>query len=108
MSMASNDIVKVGSVTLESAIANTQDWFNFIKNLPFVQTSKMYIFKIKGNNSTNQYKGICSSLYSTDFGNTSNTYNIYVRSANATSTTSTSWLFEITAGSVVDVYEVVI
>lgn len=97
-------LIKVKSVMATNAIANTQDFSNWIKNeYDFKNDGTFYFMLILGNSSTSAYKAISAvrAQKSTECW-------IFARDANTTSAVNTGWIFDITPSSTVEIYEIVV
>lgn len=99
-------IKKVGSIAVESDITYTADFHNIIQSFTGYSAAKAYLYIITGNESTSQYRGVCSLYYCNPNGTLSNA-GLYVRYANSTHINNTVYEFRITANSTIDIYEVV-
>lgn len=109
MRMAGNaPFKKVHSITVESGIDYTIDFYNLIKTYDGYVGGKTYVYRIIGNTSTDQnYKGIAAIAYYHSNDNALQSVRIgYVRQVNTTSTASTQYNFSITANSIIEIYEV--
>ena len=99
---------KVHSITVESGINYTIDFYNLIKTYDGYVGGKTYVYRIIGNTSTDiNYKGIAAIAYYHPNDNTLSIARIgYVRQANTTTATSNTYNYFITANSIIEIYEV--
>lgn len=95
----------IQTITLSSAIANASEAkTSIIDAVTGIQNGHSYWCLIDNNASTNtDYKGIGIFITQGIAGNQSI---IIVRALNGTGSTSSSYLFDVTAGSVVYVYDI--
>lgn len=104
--MANSGLKKINRITVSTAITNTSEMFDLIKDLQY-DIYKMYVMIIRGNEATDQYAGVSVLAYRGDLANntTSRTF-CYCRKYNAATTASTSLVFNVSQNSTIDIYEV--
>lgn len=107
MGMAGNiPFKKVHSITVSTAIDYTIDFYNLIKTYSGYVRGKVYVFRISGNTSTSEYRGVIAVGYCHPNNGLLDTYCAYVRHANTTTFTNTTYNFFTTVNSIIEIYEV--
>lgn len=96
-----NGLEPIYTVTLDAAIGSTLDAKNTIVNAFDKQSGHIYLSVIKGNLSSDQYAGICIFTYYKAVQ-----YNTYVRDYNAVMNENSSYIFDVTAGASVNIYDI--
>lgn len=93
---------KRGTILVETPIANTLEMKTLLENEFEFQEATIYVILIRNNSATEQYRGVSVTHIMHQ-----NSYYIFDRLPNATTTASTNWLFSVNANSIIEIYEII-